>query len=90
MSGQTVSYDHSDQRGVITRVDVNPSYRLRRFRTVLVLAALNHRPSYRWATTDIGTSATARAFWSAQHLPENMRLGNRVYCSHMKRVQGIA
>ncbi|MFJ1767875.1 GNAT family N-acetyltransferase [Amycolatopsis sp. NPDC088138] len=49
-----------DQRGFITRIQVNPSYRLRRFGTALVLAALNHRPSYRWATTDTGTSATAR------------------------------
>jgi hypothetical protein len=75
----------TDQRGLITRIEVNPS-----FGTALVLAALNHRPSYRWATTDIGTSATARAFWSAQHLPKNMQLGDPVYCSHMRQVQGIA
>ncbi|WP_155547609.1 hypothetical protein [Amycolatopsis camponoti] len=79
-----------DQRGLITRIEVNPSYRLRRFGTALVLAALNHRPGYRWATTDIGRSATVRAFWSAQHLPENMQLSDPVYCSHMKQVQGIA
>jgi GNAT superfamily N-acetyltransferase len=72
-----------DQRGVITAVEVSPSFRLRRFGTALILAALNHRSSYGWSTVDIGTSATARAFWSAQHLPADMQLGNPRYCSHM-------
>jgi GNAT superfamily N-acetyltransferase len=72
-----------DQRGVITRIEVEPPYRLRRFGTVLVLAALNHRPGYRWSTADIGRSAIARAFWSAQHLPADMRLGEPCSCSHM-------
>ncbi|MEV6871595.1 hypothetical protein [Amycolatopsis sp. NPDC051128] len=35
----------TDQRGLITRIEVNPAYRLRRFGTALVLAALNHRPA---------------------------------------------
>ncbi|WP_410570410.1 hypothetical protein [Amycolatopsis sp. cmx-4-61] len=72
-----------DQRGVITRIEVEPPYRLRRFGTVLVLAALNHRPGYRWSTCDIGRSAIARAFWAAQQLPAGMRLGRPFSCSHM-------
>ncbi|MGW5722993.1 hypothetical protein ACWEVP_42955 [Amycolatopsis sp. NPDC003865] len=50
---------------------------------MLVLAALNHRPGYRWSTTDLGTTAGARAFWAAQHLPDGMQLGDGFYCSHM-------
>jgi hypothetical protein len=72
-----------DQRGVISRVEVDPPYRLRRFGTALVLAALNHRPGYRWSTTDIGRSTIARAFWAAQQLPVDMQLGEPFSCSHM-------
>jgi hypothetical protein len=43
---------------------------------VLVAAALSRGPSYQWSTTALDSSVAARAFWAAQRLPNEMRLGD--------------
>lgn len=73
-----------DQRGVIGPVRVETAYRRRGFGTVLIAAALARGAGYRWSTTAIAESVTARAFCAAQHWPNGAELGSPFYCSHMK------
>ncbi|MEV7099316.1 GNAT family N-acetyltransferase [Amycolatopsis sp. NPDC051045] len=77
-----------DRRGVIGPVGVDASYRRRGFGTVLVAAALARGAGYRWSTTAISESASARAFCAAQYWPDGVHLSRPHYCSHMKFANG--
>ncbi|MFK0250192.1 hypothetical protein ACIQUM_36285 [Amycolatopsis azurea] len=69
--------------GVLDQVRVDGPYLRRGIGTVLVTAALSRGRGYRWSTTAIIDTVTAKAFWAAQQLPEDMVLGEPSRCSHM-------
>ncbi|OXM47536.1 GNAT family N-acetyltransferase [Amycolatopsis alba] len=71
------------QAGVVEQIRVDPGYLRRGIGTVLVDAALIRGRGYRWSTTSIAYTMTAKAFWAAQHLPRGTVLGEPRRCPHM-------
>lgn len=74
--------------GVVEQVRVDTEYLRRGIGTVLLAAALVRGRGYRWSTTTIDDTVTARAFWAAQQLPADMTLGQPRRCSDMLAVDG--
>ncbi|HEY3692086.1 MAG TPA: GNAT family N-acetyltransferase [Pseudonocardiaceae bacterium] len=77
-----------DHRGVIEQIRVDDGYTRRRIGTLLVDAALARGPAFRWSTTKIDNSVTARAFWASLAPAEPLQLGIPDYCSHMRIANG--
>ncbi|QXV63541.1 hypothetical protein CVV72_40995 (plasmid) [Amycolatopsis sp. TNS106] len=73
--------------GVVEQIRVDTEYLRRGIGTVLLAAALVRGRGYRWSTTTIDDTVTARAFWAAQQLPD-MTLGEPRRCSDMLAVDG--
>ncbi|MFK0249593.1 N-acetyltransferase [Amycolatopsis azurea] len=78
------------QAGVVEQVRVDPGYLRRGIGTVLLDAALIRGRGYRWSTTSIADTTTAKAFWAAQHLPPGTMLGQPRRCPHMLAVDEYA
>ncbi|MFJ9782618.1 hypothetical protein ACIRSS_23760 [Amycolatopsis sp. NPDC101161] len=73
---------------MIGPVQVDSSYRRHGFGRVLVAAALARAAGYRWSTTAISESVSARAFCAALCWPDGVELSSPFYRSHMKLANG--